>query len=238
VPHARAATRRVADQREDAHVQALDNASQPDDAHVMVALLPISLPEYLETVVPVVHSDATDSRLAFGSVEEIFAAVENKGTDRASDTLKNLRHMLPTGLEVALMRMRRPMERRMGREPLGDAMTMEYGMSQALMSKSREWNHGMKGGVVVSSVRSATAMLARKPGLDHQKLFDISSISFGQFRPPGRYCPAGRRKIQGRQNPCEQPIGAKTGAYHTMFADDGSDKLGFSAIIKMLRGTC
>jgi hypothetical protein len=99
VPHARAATRRVADQREDAHVQALDNASQPDDAHVMVALLPISLTEYLETVVPVVHSDATDSRLAFGSVEEIFAAVENKGTEEVGDTLKNLRHMLPTGLE-------------------------------------------------------------------------------------------------------------------------------------------
>jgi hypothetical protein len=132
VPHARAATRRVADQREDAHVQALDNASQPDDAHVMVALLPISLTEYLETVVPVAHSDATDYRLAFGSVEEIFAAVENKGTDRASDALKNLRHMLPTGLDVAS----RPIERRMGREPLGDAMTMEYGMSQALMRKS------------------------------------------------------------------------------------------------------
>jgi hypothetical protein len=136
VPHARAATRRVADQREDAHVQALDNASQLDDAHVMVAPPPISLTEYLETAVPVVHSDATDYRLAFGSVEEIFAAVENKGTDRASDTLKNLRHMLPTGLEAASMPMGRRMERRMGREPLGDAMTMEYGMSQALMRKS------------------------------------------------------------------------------------------------------
>ena len=65
----------------------------------MVALLPISVTEYPETVVPVVHSDATDYRLAFGSVEEIFAAVENKGTEEVGDTLKNLRHMLPTGLE-------------------------------------------------------------------------------------------------------------------------------------------
>jgi hypothetical protein len=32
--------------------------------------------------------------------------------------------------------------------------------------------------------------------------------------------------------------GAKTGAYHTMFANNGSGKLDFSAIIKMLRGTC
>ena len=86
----------------------------------MVALLPMPVTEYPETVVPVVHSDAIDYRFAFGSVEEIFAAVENKGTDRASDTLKNLRHMLPTGLDVASRRM----ERWMGREPFGDAMTM------------------------------------------------------------------------------------------------------------------
>lgn len=200
----------------------------------MVALLPISVTEYPETVVPVVHSDATDYRLAFGSVEEIFAAVENKGTDRASDTLKNLRHMLPTGLDVAT----RPMGRRMSRVPFGDAMTMEYGMSQAFMRKGRKWNHGMKGGFVVSGVRSATAMLARKSRLDHQKLFDISSISFGQFRPASRPLSGGTAENPGRRNPCEQPIGAKTGAYHTMFADDDSDKLGFSAIIKMLRGTC
>jgi hypothetical protein len=201
VPHARATTRRVADQREDAHVQALDNASRPDDAHVMVALLPISLTEYLETVVPVVHSDATDSRLAFGSVEEIFAAVENKGTDRASDTLKNLRHMLPTGLEVASRPMGRRMERWIGRKPLGDAMTMEYGMSQALMRKSRKWDCGMKGGFVVSSVRSGTAMLARMPGLDHQKSLDTSSISFGQFRPPGRLLSSGTAENPGAAKP-------------------------------------
>ena len=103
---------------------------------MMVALLPMPVTEYPETVVPVVHSDATDYRLAFGSVEEIFAAVENKGTDRASDTLKNLRHMLPTGLEAASRPMGRRMERRTGREPLGDAMTMEYGMSQALIGKA------------------------------------------------------------------------------------------------------
>ena len=179
MPHARAATRRVADKRE--------------DAHVMVALLPMPVTEYPETVVPVVHSDATDYRLAFGSVEEIFAAVENKGTDRASDTLKNLRHMLPTGLDVASRRM----ERWMGREPFGDAMTMEYGMSQAFMRKSREWNHGLRGGVVVSSARSGTAMLERKSGLDHQKLFDISSISFGQFRPPGRLSSGGTAENPG-----------------------------------------
>ena len=130
------------------------------------------------------------------------------------------------------------MGRRMSRVPFGDAMTMEYGMSQAFMRKGREWNHGMKGGFVVSGFRSATAMLARKSRLDHQKLFDISSISFGQFRPASRPLSGGTAENPGRRNPCEQPIGAKTGAYHTMFADDDSDKLGFSAIIKMLRGTC
>lgn len=98
----RAATRRVADQREDAHAQALDDASRPDDAHAMVAPAVNPHTEDLETAAPVVHSDATDYRLPFGSVEEIFAAVENKGTDRAGDTLKNLRYMLPTGLEVIL----------------------------------------------------------------------------------------------------------------------------------------
>ncbi|GEO43085.1 3-hydroxyisobutyrate dehydrogenase [Skermanella aerolata] len=41
------------------------------------------------------------------------------------------------------------------------------------------------------------------------------------------------------ENPgSRKPSGAKTGAYHTMFANNGSGKLDFSAIIKMLRGTC
>jgi enoyl-CoA hydratase len=55
---------------------------------------------------PSAHLDAIDRRFRFGSVEEIFAAVENKGTDWVSDTLKNLRHMLPTYLKMNLRHMR------------------------------------------------------------------------------------------------------------------------------------
>jgi len=41
------------------------------------------------------------------------------------------------------------------------------------------------------------------------------------------------------ENPgVETPQGAKAAAHYTMFANSGSGKLDFSAIIKMLRGTC
>jgi hypothetical protein len=59
-------------------------------------------PENPETLPPAVHRDATDRRFHFDSVEEIFAAVENKGTDRVSDTLKNLRHMSPVCFKMTL----------------------------------------------------------------------------------------------------------------------------------------
>jgi hypothetical protein len=55
---------------------------------------------------PVAHCDATDERFRFGSVEGIFAALENKGTDSVSDTLKNLRHMSPTCSKMYLRHMR------------------------------------------------------------------------------------------------------------------------------------
>lgn len=65
----------------------------------MVSLIPDTAYDDLETPGSVPHRDATVRRHPFGSVEEIFAAVENKGTEGVRDTLKNLRHMLPTGLE-------------------------------------------------------------------------------------------------------------------------------------------
>lgn len=68
----------------------------------MVSLIPGAAYDDLETSGPVLHRDATVRRHPFGSVEEIFAAVENKGTEEVGDTLKNLRHMLPTGLEVSM----------------------------------------------------------------------------------------------------------------------------------------
>jgi hypothetical protein len=45
---------------------------------------------------------------------------------------------------------------------------------------------------------------------------------------------AKRQEIQKRQ----RRFGAETGALYTIFANNGSGKLCFSAIIKMLRGTC
>lgn len=65
----------------------------------MVSLIPATAYDGLGTSGSVLHRDAIDQCHPFGSVEEIFAAVENKGTEEVGDTLKNLRHMLPTGLE-------------------------------------------------------------------------------------------------------------------------------------------
>ena len=86
------------------------------------------------TSLPAAHLDAIDRRFRFGSVEGIFAAVENKGTDWVSDTLKNLRHMLPTCLKVNLRHMRAG-----AKLSFDDAMTMESGMSSGVHTESWPW---------------------------------------------------------------------------------------------------
>jgi 3-hydroxyisobutyrate dehydrogenase len=107
-------------------------------------------------------------------------------------------------------------------------------------------------------------VLAEKLGLDHQKLFDISSRSSGQCWSLTSYCPVPGPVPTSPANRDHQPsftaemmlkdpklaqqaagnsgaatpLGAEAAALYTMFANNGSGKLGFSAIIKMLRGTC
>jgi 3-hydroxyisobutyrate dehydrogenase len=107
-------------------------------------------------------------------------------------------------------------------------------------------------------------VLAEKLGLDHQKLFDISSRSSGQCWSLTSYCPVpgpvpaspANRDYQpgftvemmlkdlklaqqaAGNSGAATPLGAEAAALYTMFANNGSGKLDFSAIIKMLRGTC
>jgi len=107
-------------------------------------------------------------------------------------------------------------------------------------------------------------VLAEKLGLDHQKLFDISSKSSGQCWSLTSYCPvpgpvpaspANRdyqpgfaaemmlkdlKLAQQAAGNCgaATPLGAEAAALYTIFANSGGGKLDFSAIIKMLRGTC
>ena len=78
----------------------------------MVDRDPAWVPESPETLPLTVHRNATDRRFHFDSVEEIFATVENKGTNRVSDTLKNLRHISPTCLKVTLRHARPGRSRR------------------------------------------------------------------------------------------------------------------------------
>jgi enoyl-CoA hydratase len=100
------ATGRIPAGREEELVPALSSADWTQDAHAVVDRALAWVTADPGTPPPSAHLDATDWRFRFDSVEEIFAAVENKGTDSVSDTLKNLRHMLPTCLKVNLRHMR------------------------------------------------------------------------------------------------------------------------------------
>src|SRR4051812_30394163 len=92
--YARPATDSIPNGRESELAPALSDADRSRDTHAMVGRSPARITEDPGTPPPSAHLDAIDRRFRFGSVEEIFAAVENKGTDWVSDTLKNLRHML------------------------------------------------------------------------------------------------------------------------------------------------
>lgn len=107
-------------------------------------------------------------------------------------------------------------------------------------------------------------VLAEKLGLDHQKLFDISSKSSGQCWSLTTYCPVpgpvptspANRDYQpgftaemmlkdlklaqqaANNSGAATPLGAEAAALYTVFANNGNGKLDFSAIIKMLRGAC
>ncbi len=116
-------------------------------------------------------------------------------------------------------------------------------------------------GIQMISVAEAF-VLAEKLGLDHQKLFDVSSKASGQCWSLTTYCPvpgpvptspANRdyrpgfaaammakdlRLSQGAAEAfnADTPLGAKALEMYSQFADSGNGGVDFSAIIKMVRG--
>ncbi len=109
---------------------------------------------------------------------------------------------------------------------------------------------------------SEAFVLAEKLGLDHQKLFDISSTASGQCWSLTTYCPvpgpvpaspANRDYAAGftagmmlkdlklaqdaaQSNGAATPLGAQAGALYSLFAASGHEDMDFSGIIKFLRG--
>jgi 3-hydroxyisobutyrate dehydrogenase len=105
-------------------------------------------------------------------------------------------------------------------------------------------------------------VLAEKLGLDHQKLFDISSTASGQCWSLTTYCPvpgpvptspanrdykagftAGMmlKDLRLAQDAAQSvgaatPLGAQAQAVYALFASAGQDGVDFSGIIKLLRG--
>lgn len=116
-------------------------------------------------------------------------------------------------------------------------------------------------GISMIGVSEAFA-LAEKLGLDHQRLFDISSKSSGQCWALTTYCPvpgpvpaspANRGYQPGftaammlkdlklaqeaaAQSGAATPLGAEASQLYTLFCAQGKDRQDFSAIINMLRG--
>ncbi|MEQ8252896.1 MAG: 3-hydroxyisobutyrate dehydrogenase [Oceanibaculum nanhaiense] len=116
-------------------------------------------------------------------------------------------------------------------------------------------------GISMIGVSEAFA-LAEKLGLDHQRLFDISSTSSGQCWSLTSYCPvpgpvptspANRGYQPGftaammlkdlklaqeaaAQSGASTPLGAEAAQLYNLFCAQGKDRQDFSAIINMLRG--
>lgn len=110
---------------------------------------------------------------------------------------------------------------------------------------------------------SEAFVLAEKLGLDHHKLFDISSTASGQCWSLTTYCPvpgpvpaspANRDYAAGftagmmlkdlklaqdaaQNNGAATPLGAQAGALYSLFAASGHEDMDFSGIIKFLRGS-
>lgn len=117
-------------------------------------------------------------------------------------------------------------------------------------------------GIQMLSVAEAM-VLAERLGLDHQKLFNISSKASGQCWSLTTYCPvpgpvptspANRNYRPGftaammlkdlklAQNAAQTvgaatPLGAEAAQLYALFAREANEGLDFSAIIKMIRGT-
>ncbi|MCV6601361.1 MAG: 3-hydroxyisobutyrate dehydrogenase [Cohaesibacter sp.] len=116
-------------------------------------------------------------------------------------------------------------------------------------------------GIQMISVCEAFA-LAEKLGLDHQKLYDISSTASGQCWSLTSYCPVPGpvatspanndykpgfaaammlKDLKLSQEACDAvkaqtPLGAAADALYSAFCEDGNGDVDFSGIIKKLRG--
>jgi enoyl-CoA hydratase len=144
--HAGIATHHVPSGDLDALVESLASADLSAGREAVDAILarhasdagPASLAE---------HRAAIDRCFYFDAIEEIFAALENEGTDWAKATLKVLSQMSPTSLKVALRQIRRG-----AALDFDDAMKMEYRLSQACM-RGHDFYEGIRA-VLVDKDRS------------------------------------------------------------------------------------
>jgi len=115
------------------------------------------------------HREEIDRCFHFDSVEEIVQSLENEGTDWASSTLKSLKHMSPTSLKVTLRQIR--LGATMG---FDDAMTMEYRLSQALLS----------GNDFYEGIRALLVDKDRSPKWQPANLEDISTTDVERYFAP------------------------------------------------------
>jgi enoyl-CoA hydratase len=113
--------------------------------------------------------EAIDRCFCFDSVEEIIQSLANEGTDWASSTLNNLEHMSPTSLKVTLRQIR--LGATMG---FDDAMTMEFRLSQALLS----------GNDFYEGIRALLVDKDRSPKWQPATLEDISTTDVERYFAP------------------------------------------------------
>ena len=80
------------------------------------------------------------------SIEEILASLESMGSDSqfGQSTLKTMRKMSPTSLKVTLEGLKRGGKA----QTIGEALQMEYRMSQAFMRKGSDFYEGIRAALV------------------------------------------------------------------------------------------
>ena len=107
------------------------------------------------------------------SVEEIVVALESMGEDSqfGQSTLKTLRQMSPTSLKVTLEGMKRGAKL----SSVGEALKMEYRMSQAFMKEGSDFYEG---------IRAALVDKCGKPKWSPERLEDVTNDMVNSYFEP------------------------------------------------------
>ena len=150
--------------------------SSDDDGDCVAGVLMSYHDHSIDTESSFLSQNRNDIDYAFDgkeSVEEIIVALESMGEDSqfGQSTLKTLRQMSPTSLKVTLEGMKRGAKL----SSVGEALKMEYRMSQAFMKEGSDFYEG---------IRAALVDKCGKPKWSPERLEDVTNDMVNSYFEP------------------------------------------------------